>query len=268
MPLLALFRFLFSRFSPLFALFCIWLSQFFAFICVISHLTFAVYRLCSRLFAFNFRVFVAFIRVISHMTFAFIRLCSRYFAFDFRVFRLYSRYSAFDFCVISPLPFAFLRIWLLRFLPLFALFCIWLLRFFAFDFRVLSLLTSAIFCLYLRYFAFDFCVFRLYLRYFAFNCVITLSFALLCLWILCYYAFFRVITPFNLTLLRIYLRFNAFSYYNAFGVIIFLEVTLKGFRSKQMIQFIFANRQILRLNAHVKLLAFPTDFCIAYKVNY
>ena len=100
---------------------------------VIWHLTIAVF------FAFDFRGFFlillrnrffAFIHVISHLTFSFVRLYLRYFAFDFRVFRLYLRYFAFDFCgfffafdfhVFSPL-FALFRIWTSRFSPLFALF--------------------------------------------------------------------------------------------------------------------------------------------------
>ena len=86
----------------LLALFRIWLLRFFAFIRVISHLTFAFFRLYSRYFEFEFRVFsplkalfriwlsrfFAFIRVISHLNFALFCLKKRYFAFDFRVFRL------------------------------------------------------------------------------------------------------------------------------------------------------------------------------------
>ena len=58
-------------------------------------------------------------------------------------------------------------------------------RFFAFDFRVFSHLTFALFRLYSRYFAFDFRVLSPFLRYYAFIgiyafelCVITHSFAL------------------------------------------------------------------------------------------
>ena len=150
-------------------------------------------------------MFFAFIRAISQLTFAFSRLYSRFFAFDFCVFRLWL--SFFRNC--SPL-FALFRIWLSRFSPIFALFRTWLLRFFAFDFRVFSHLTFALFRLYSHYFTFDFRVFSIYLRFFALNCVITFSLALWRLWILRYFAFICVKTPFNSALLRLSLRFNAF----------------------------------------------------------
>ena len=51
------FAFAFRRFSPLFALFRIWLSRQFAFIGVITHFSFALFRLYLRFYAFHSRYY-------------------------------------------------------------------------------------------------------------------------------------------------------------------------------------------------------------------
>ena len=172
---------------------------FFAFDLRVVSPLFALFRIwLLRFFAFDFRVF-------SHLTFAFFRL-------NRVISHLIFAFFAFI-CVISHLTFAF----------------------FTFI-RVISPLTLAefFFCLYSRYFAFDFCVFsplfavfriwlfaffRLWLsRFFAFIRIsLSRFFAFICFFCLYvrYNAFIGVITPFNSALLRIHSRYNAFQ----FGVI-------------------------------------------------
>ena len=119
----------FGVISLLFALFRIWLSRFFAFICVISHLTFALFGLYWRYNAFQFRV-------ISSL-FAFYAFHSRYYAFgimyfswsdtnrlsyfSFRFFTFFS-FRFFFFCFISFLTVSFSLFFSFRFLRFFRYF--------------------------------------------------------------------------------------------------------------------------------------------------
>ena len=74
-PLFALFRIWLSRFSPLIALFRIWLLRFFRlWLSRFSAIHFRVYSPLFALFRIWLSRFFAFIRVISHLTFAFFRL--------------------------------------------------------------------------------------------------------------------------------------------------------------------------------------------------
>ena len=119
------FEFAFRRFSPLLALFRIWLSRHFAFIGVITHFSFELFRVYSRYYAFgvmyfsfsdtnrlsyfSFRFFTFFFSFLFFffcfasflaVLFRFLFRCLRFFSLHFSLFsfRLFFVFRIFSFC--------------------------------------------------------------------------------------------------------------------------------------------------------------------------